>query len=276
MGQVRTNSEYCWIDGEFAPVGSTMLTSIDPGLSVGLGVFDSLGGYAGKPFDLVKHQNRLSHDALKCGLIAPEYTEIDELLVELMRLNGFSEGRCRLRVSIYARAEGGQSVVANATELPKRNEYSFSISSRYKVNEYSPLVGVKSTSYAGNSMVLREALEHGADEAIMLNTHGQLCEGATSNLFIVNNGEIYTPPLSSGCLPGVTRDTVLEIARELGIDYHTPALTLDDLKNCEEAFLTSSLREIQPIVRLDDNEMPIVESEIVKALRDAYQKRAWH
>ncbi|MGJ8674149.1 aminotransferase class IV [Rubritalea sp.] len=275
MSEMLRDPNFCWIDGEFTPSSSTLITSMDPGLSVGLGVFDSLGGYAGKPFELEKHHKRLSHDAAKCGLAAPEYTELQEVLVELMRLNGFSDDRCRLRVSIYALADGVQTVVVNATMVPTRSVLSRVVISPYKVNEFSPLAGVKSTSYAGNSLALREATKEGADEAIMLNTRDHLCEGTTSNLFLLKNGELYTPPLSSGCLPGVTRGTVLEIANELGVIYHTGDLTLDDIYQCEEAFLTSSLREIQSIEQLNGNVLPVVDGEIVQSLREVYQGRAW-
>ncbi|MFC5051708.1 aminotransferase class IV [Rubritalea spongiae] len=276
MTQVRKGSVIDWVDGVYQPAYSAILASGDLGLSVGLGLFDSLCGYAGRPFDFEKHYKRLAHDASRCEFEVPERVELEQVLIELMKCNGFTEGRCRLRVSIYSRGNGGQSVVVSATDLPQRGEYSSVILSPYKVNEHSPLTGVKSTSYAANYLALKEAQAEGADEAILLNTSGFLCEGATSNIFLVSDGEIYTPSLSSGCLPGVTRDTVLEIAEEIGVVSHVVPLTVEELEQCDEAFLTSSLREVQPIVEINGREMGTVNGEVVQRLREVYQKKAWH
>jgi branched-chain amino acid aminotransferase len=275
MNQQLADSKLCWVDGEFLPEDSAVISSADAGLMTGMGVFDSLCGYAGKPFDLEKHYSRLCKDAEKIGAEAPSKELIESVLEQLMERNSLNEGRCRLRVSIFMLAGGQCRVVVNATELPQRDEFSKVFMVPYQVNEFSPLTGVKSSSYAANNLALKEAITSGGDEAMMMNTRGHLCEGTTSNIFLVKDGELYTPPLSSGCLPGVTRDTVLEIAREIGVIYHMRDLTLDDVSQSDEAFLTSSLREIQSIAEFDGQEMPAVNGELVQRLRGIYQERAW-
>jgi branched-chain amino acid aminotransferase len=130
------------------------------------------------------------------------------------------------------------------------------VTSPFVRNERSALTGIKSTSYADNILALQEAKRRGAGEAILANTRGELCEGATSNVFLVREDRcVITPPLRSGCLPGVMREVVIERCREHGIVVHEEVCPLSALATCQEAFLTSSLRGVQAINRVDDHEM---------------------
>jgi branched-chain amino acid aminotransferase len=113
------------------------------------------------------------------------------------------------------------------------------------------LVGLKTTSYADNVMALAWAHERGASEAILLNTRGELCEGTGSNVFVVIEGQVLTPPLSSGCLAGITRQLVLEWTAAQEADLDATAL-----RQASEAFLTSSTRDVQPIIAVDGIELP--------------------
>lgn len=122
-----------------------------------------------------------------------------------------------------------------------------------------------------NLIALREAQQAGADEALMLNTAGELCEAATSNLFLVNSGKVFTPHLASGCLPGIAREAVIELCHELNIPCLECALNLADLAACDQAFLTSSLRRIQPITTLDGK--PVGMDGTVLKLQSAYQAK---
>jgi branched-chain amino acid aminotransferase len=111
-------------------------------------------------------------------------------------------------------------------------------------NERSPLAGVKSTSYAENVIALRHAHEQGASEAVLANTAGELCEGTGTNVFVVMGGQVLTPPVSSGCLGGITRELVLE-----WFDAREQLLPLSALQHADEVFLTSSTRDVHPVVR---------------------------
>ena len=124
------------------------------------------------------------------------------------------------------------------------------ITSPWPRNERGPLAGVKSTSYAGNAVALAAAKRAGASEALLGNTRGELCEGTGSNVFLVRDGVVVTPPLSSGCLAGITRELVLEwFPAEEGV------LALDALLGADEIFLTSSTRNVHPVSRVDDREL---------------------
>ncbi len=114
------------------------------------------------------------------------------------------------------------------------------------------MAGLKTTSYAENVVALAAAHERGATEAIFANTRGDLCEGTGSNIFVGVGDRLVTPPLSSGCLAGITRELVIEVLAERGITVATDDLALDRLASVDEAFLTSSTRDVQAIDRIDD------------------------
>ena len=118
----------------------------------------------------------------------------------------------------------------------------------WRLNEHSPTVGAKTISYLDNVLALADAHRRGADEALLANSAGALAEGTGTNIFLVVDGVLCTPSLSTGCLPGVTRELVCEAVAVVERDD----LTFDDLRAAPEAFLTSSTRDVHPIARLDD------------------------
>jgi branched-chain amino acid aminotransferase len=134
-------------------------------------------------------------------------------------------------------------------------------------NDKSMLAGSKTTSYAQNAAVLAMAKAKGAHEAIMPNTRNQLCEGTGSNIFVVKNGKVLTPPLSSGCLGGITRALVCQWFEVEEVD-----MSMSILNEADEAFLTSSTRDIQPISKIDDRELKAPGPISIK-LRDAFKEK---
>jgi branched-subunit amino acid aminotransferase/4-amino-4-deoxychorismate lyase len=125
------------------------------------------------------------------------------------------------------------------------------ITSSHRVNEGSIVAGVKTIGYAGHILAKRQAIDAGAWEAIILNCKGDVVEGSMSNIFVVWDDEVYTPPLESGPLAGVTRQTVLDLARSEGIVCNEVRFGLDALRVADECFLTSSVAEIVPVTVLD-------------------------
>jgi branched-chain amino acid aminotransferase len=119
-------------------------------------------------------------------------------------------------------------------------------------DERNPLAGVKTTSRADTVMGLAYARERGADEALFLNGRGDVCEATTANVFAVQDGNVATPPLSAGCLPGITREHVLRACAELGVETAETDLPRSALAEADELFLTSSTRGVQPLVRVDN------------------------
>jgi branched-subunit amino acid aminotransferase/4-amino-4-deoxychorismate lyase len=121
-----------------------------------------------------------------------------------------------------------------------------------KRNSLSPLSRVKATNYLDNLVAYSEAAALGAEEAILLNERGFIAEGSMSNIFLVAEGMLLTPSEESGILPGITREAVLELARELGVEAAEGEIPLADLLRADEAFLTSSVREVMPITSIDN------------------------
>lgn len=270
MSTVANSKRIAWVNGEFIDASAISFTAFDAGLTVGLGVFDSLCGYSGRPFDFDKHYTRLAKGVDAIGLAKPEKEDLYQALLGVMDKNNFSDGKCRLRITVLA-AEPTQKVIVTAAAITEREPLSTCVIATSRVNEFSHLAGIKSTCYASNLIELQLAQKAEADEAIMLNSQGQLCEGATSNIFIVKGRTLLTPPLSSGCLPGVTRETVIELCEELEIEVKEEVLSLSDLFTCEEAFLTSSLREVQPIKCVEGVDIPQVVGGITETLQKAYR-----
>ena len=122
-------------------------------------------------------------------------------------------------------------------------------------NERSAVAGLKTTSYAENVVALAYASERGASEALFANTRGQLCEGTGSNVFLVSGGRLLTPPLTSGCLAGITRELVIEWAIADGLDVDETDLGLDDLRSADEVMITSSTRDVQAVAAVDDRQL---------------------
>jgi branched-chain amino acid aminotransferase len=140
------------------------------------------------------------------------------------------------------------------------------VSCRGPRNERGALTGLKTTSYGENVVALGRAAQAGAGEAIFGNTVGALCEGTGSNVVVARGGRLVTPPLASGCLAGVTRALVLEVC-----DVEEADLPLDALATADEAFLTSTTREVQPIARVDGAPLPAAPGPLTSAAADAFR-----
>jgi branched-chain amino acid aminotransferase len=164
-----------------------------------------------------------------------------------------------------ARGPGPPTVLVVALPLTPWPLTSTAILSRWRRDQHGPLAGVKTISLADSVVALAEARDAGADEAIVLNLDGELCEATTANVFVVRDGVAATPPVGSGCLAGITREHVLT----LGAVERT--LSADDLRQADEVFLTSSTREVQPLVAIDGR--PIGSGEagpVTRRLASAY------
>ena len=122
-------------------------------------------------------------------------------------------------------------------------------------NERSATAGLKTTSYAENVVALAYAKERGGIEAIFANTRGELCEGTGTNVFVVVDGELLTPPLESGCLAGITRELTLEWCREEGLPVREQTLPLSVLQTADEVFLTSSTKDVLAVSGVDDRDL---------------------
>lgn len=251
-----------WLDGRLVAAAEARVALLDHGFTVGDGVFETLEVLPRdgrrQAFALGRHLDRLRRSAAGIGLTldrddAELRRAVDEVLAAAP-----DAGRLRITVTAGAgppgseRGDGPLTVALVATPAAARPPHARVATVSWRRNEHGALVGLKTTSYGENVVALRAAHEAGADEAILANTAGELCEGTGSNVFVVIDGEVRTPPLTSGCLAGITRALVLDVAGPAGIDIDadTP-LAFTALADADEVFLTSSTRGVQPVAAVD-------------------------
>jgi branched-chain amino acid aminotransferase len=231
------------IDGEIVPAEQASIPASDEGLLRGDGVFEVVRLYAGRPFALAEHLTRMEGSAANLRLPAEVATLRAEVEALLDRA-GPVEALLRLVIT-----RGGRRL-AFIEPLPEHPE-----SIRLATVTYAPtrvLDGIKSLSYAGNMLTTRLAKERGADEALLVTPHGRVLEGPTSTFMWARDGRLRTPPLADHILDSITRRLLLE---ELEISEEP--CTLDDLAGADEAFLTSTVREVQAVSAIDEAELPV-------------------
>jgi len=251
-----------WLDGRLLDPAEARVDVFDHGITVGDGVFETMrtapepGTDRWVPFAAGRHLRRLRRSLAGLGL---ELDRTDGELRDAMqaiadRLGG--PGRVRLTVTGgpgplgSGRAGAPLTVIVAGSEVDGWPETGASVTVPWTRNERSAVAGLKTTSYAENVVALARAKAQGAQEALFANTAGQLCEGTGSNVFVVVAGELRTPPLSSGCLAGVTRELVRELTGAAEVDQ--PMSVLDE---AEEVLLTSSTRDVQGQHRVDDRRL---------------------
>ena len=244
-----------WIDGRLLPAREATVAAIDHGLSVGDGAFETLQVINGRPFAITRHINRLHTKLEALALPAPDHDLLSMAMSEVIAANAVTAGRLRLTVTggdgpLGSGAAYGTVRIIAAAEPLGQEPVPVAVTVPWTRNESGALVGLKTTSYAENVRALRYATGLGAGEALFANTRGRLCEGAGTNVFVVLGGDLFTPPLTAGCLAGVTRALVLEhtSARELD-------LPLEALGEADDVLLTSSTRNVQILSRVDDRDM---------------------
>ena len=267
-----------WINGEVMPLTDAQLSPLDHGFLVGDGVFETMRCETGLVFAFDRHMARLSDGCHRMGITPPNADELEGAIGALLTATSLSNARIRVTTTSgdgplgSDRGTSRPTVTVLASALPTWPAETAVVISPWTRNPNSPTAGIKTTSYADNVIALADAHTSGAAEAIFFNTRGELCEGTGSNIFLVIGNVLHTPPLSSGCLAGVTRALVLEQAQELGIAHSEEPVSADDLARCDEAFLTSTTRVLQPIAHIDDRAVPRVRGPIVNELALAYSR----
>lgn len=246
--------ELVWIDGALLPAEGAQVSVFDHGITVGDGVFETLKATDGVPFAVRRHLARLRRSAAALGLDVPV---TDDVLRAAMAsvLAASPRPMARVRITVTGglgplgseRGPGGPTTIVAAAELAPAPPSTAVCTVPWPRNERGALAGVKSTSYAENVIALAHARERGGSEALFATTTGLLCEGTGSNVFVVRDGELLTPALTSGCLAGVTRELVVEATGAREAD-----LPMAELERVDEIFLTSTGRDVQAVHRVDD------------------------
>ena len=248
---------YFYLNGEILESELAKVSVLDHGFTVGDGVFETLKITEGKCFALERHLVRLQKSASGMGLLCPDVNQIESAVSLTLAANeALTLGRLRITLTSgdgplgSDRVKGEPTLAITLATQDPWPEFTSAVLVPWVKNERSSLVGLKTTSYGENVVALELAHNLGFSEAIQCDTQGRLSEGTGSNVFLVSDGEIYTPALSAGLLAGITRDLVLDIATDLGIVINEQDIAEDFLFTAQEAFLTSSTRDVHPISRL--------------------------
>jgi branched-chain amino acid aminotransferase len=251
--------ELASVDGVITPTAEATIPMADDGLYRGDGVFEVIRLYAGRPFALAEHLDRLERSAATIELPVerePLERDIDALLEQ------FGDGEAQLRLVI---TRGGRRIAATEP-LPDKGD-----SVRLATVPYSPtiiLTGVKSLSYGANMQATRTAQGRGADEALLVRPDGVVLEAPTSTIFWASpEGGLRTPSLGSGILESITR---AQIVRELHVEEGE--YFVDDALGAHEAFLASTVREVQPITAIDGHELPAAPGPRTTEAREAFDR----
>lgn len=276
-----------YIDGKYYDEQNAKISVFDHGLLYGDGIFEGIRAYNGRVFKLKEHIDRLFYSAKAILLNIPlAHPQICEAVLDTCRQNNIRDGYIRL---VVTRGVGGLGlnpnkcknpsviVIADKIQLypPEMYERGLDIitvpTTRNLHSALNP--AIKSLNYLNNILAKIEANLGGCEEAIMLNTQGFVAECTGDNVFILKAGKMYTPPLSAGALYGITRSTVIDLARQSGIDVSEPDLTRYDLFNADECFLTGTGAELIPVVKIDGRTIGSGKpGAITKSLVQKYQR----
>ena len=251
-----------YIDGKFYPESEAKISVFDHGFLYGDGVFEGIRSYNGVVFKLKEHIDRLYNSAKAIMLDIPmTKDEMIEAVLETLRKNGLKDAYIRL---VVTRGKGDLGLDPRKCPKPSVIIIAVPLLQLYdeKVRErgMSMIVSwvrrdsvdattheIKSLNYLNSILAKIEANNAGADEAIILDPNGFICEATGENIFIVKDGKLFTPPSTSGTLPGITASVIKEIAQKLGYQVIEKGITVTELYCADEAFLTGTAAEVMPI-----------------------------
>lgn len=241
-----------WVGDGLVDLERASVPIDDRGLTTGDGCFETMKVVGGVPFALTRHLARLARSCAALDIPPPGDDLVRGAVAAVVAANGAGVGRVRVTVTAGRAPLGparGDAVPGFfvLTGPPRSLGPSATVAvCPWVRNERSPLAGAKATSYGDNVVAARWAAARGCDEALFANTVGDLCEGTGSNVFLVVDGVLRTPPLSSGCLAGVTRELVCEL-----VDVDESPVSMAALAEASEVFLTSSTRDVHPVSAVD-------------------------
>lgn len=246
-----------WVGGEVSDAARATVAAVDHGMTVGDGVFETCKVTDGVPFALTRHLQRLDRSAAGLGLPAPDHQVVREAVKAVLAERALDFGRLRITWTggpgPLGSDRGGAvpTLVVAASSAARWETAVGAVRVPWTRNERAATAGLKTTSYAENVVALQYAQERGGSEALFANTRGELCEGTGSNVFVVLDGELVTPPLECGPLAGITRALLLEWAAQEGLPCVERVLPFDVLEQVGEVLLTSSTRDVQPLAHVD-------------------------
>jgi branched-chain amino acid aminotransferase len=280
------------VNGRITPERDAVISVFDHGFLYGEGVYETLRTYNGRPFLYDRHMRRLRRSARMIVLDLP--LSDDDLARQIAETTAAAQlGRAEAYIRVLVtRGIGELTYDPRATPAPsvviivkphvdpppevfeRGVKVCLSPYLRNHPGSVDPMI--KSNNLLNNALAMQEALRRGGTEAIMHNYRGELTECTQSNFFVVNNGAALTPPIEAGLLPGITREFIFEVGRDVGVPVREQVLRDDDLFSADECFLTSTTKEAVPIVQVDDRMIGAgVPGPVTRKLLEGFRKRAW-
>ena len=263
-----------FVNGRLLEEPEAVISVFDHGLVAGDGVFESVLVHGGRTFALRRHLDRLERSAAIIGLVPPPRADLEAAVGAVVAAAGLERAKVRITVTAGLGPLGSlrdatpPSLIVAIAPIAGVDEAGATVAVfPWPRNERGLLAGAKTTSYVENVVAANWATERNASEALFANLKGHLCEGTATNIFVVHDDRLLTPPLSAGCLAGVTRALVLELTGTSEAD-----LELEKLSEVTEAFLTSTTRGVQPIASIDGVFLPASPGPVTREAMVAYDR----
>lgn len=278
-----------WIDGVLQRADDARVSVFDRGFLYGDSAFEVMRTYGKRPFRERAHLERLQGSCERLLIRLPlELSQLSAAVASTLEASQLPE--CYVRVMV-TRGIGPMTIDLSVAEQPSVLVFALPLTPptaavyargihagvlrAARATDNTRAAGAKTSNYLGAVLALHEVKERGCQEAFILGASGEILEGATSNVFAVRDGALVTPPLATGILAGITRQTVLELARSLGLVVHESALYPANLYTAAEVFITSSIREVVPVVQVDDSRIGDgVPGELTQRIHAAYRALA--
>lgn len=279
---------FIYFNKEILSSSSAIFTADDRGLLLGDGLFETMRAHRGRVVFFEQHWERLSLGSKQLKISLPlSMKEAKEAVSLILDANQLSKSNASLRLTV-TRGRGPRGLLPPKTIYPNilltASPFSpppcMGISaciSTIRKNSSSPLSNMKTLNYLDNVLALNEAREKGKDEALLLNFQENIAESSKANFFLVKKHALYTPPLKDGALPGIVRNSLAFLGKKLSLPYFEKSLSLEDLFNAEEAFLTNSLNGITPLTQVENSLIGNGRiGKITELLQKSYQQHIDH
>ncbi len=256
-----------FINGHFLKPSRAKIPIQNVGFLFGWGIFETMRSYKGSVYRLSDHIKRLTSSASFLGIpLTLSDKEISQIVYETLKINNLQEAYIKIILSggTYSGKLSDPSSKSTFVVISKpitsfpESWYKEGISvtfSSIRRNSASPIYQHKTLNFLENIIAKREAEEKGYQEAIFLNNEGYLTEGSVTNIFLVKKGDLFTPSVDCGLLPGITRQVVFEICSHLGILCKERKIKPEEIWDADEIFLTNSIREILPVARINTHQV---------------------
>lgn len=253
------NAMQVWVDGWLVDPDVPSVRALDHGMTVGDGAFETCKIVRGEAFALTRHLRRLGRTLAGLGLPAVDEGRVRDGVATVLGAGEPIEfGRVRITVTGGAgplssdRSDSPATIIIASTPSTAHAPSAPVVTVPWVRNERAATAGLKTTSYAENVIAITHARSLGAEEALLANTRGELCEGTASNVFVVTDGVLRTPRLDSGCLAGITRELAIEWCRAAGMEVVEETLPFDVLRTADEVIITNSSRDVQGVHLVDN------------------------